>query len=153
MSDIHSFLVNWSIKFLENKDIIRRNIVSVDKNKKGHDFIINYQENTKRFVVVFELTTDIFEKLKDENTGIFLLNSKDNLRFLVTNWKKFSENKSLSLYFVNPFSSTDKAWILHPNIHDKICDASSLELGLNSMADMVERTGKDAFQLKVKSEK
>ena len=49
---------------------------------------------------------------------------------------------------VNSFS--DKAWIISPYIHDKICDKAALEVGLKSMAEMVEIIGLEELNKKVK---
>ena len=46
-------------------------------------------------------------------------------------------HKFLNIYFVNPFSSSDKIWTINLPIHDKVCDKAPLELGLRAMAEMV----------------
>ena len=85
------------------------------------------------------LDDSIFEKIKDDGSfGIIALSNKENTKFLVSNWKTISEHKGLAFYFMNPFSGMDKVWTICPYIHDKICDNSSLELGLKSMMGMVE---------------
>ena len=109
MNDYNSFLVDWSIGFLENKDTIRREIVSIEKNKEGWDFAVNYKDKTKYFIIVPTLENNIFDILKNENYfGIITLNNPANIRFVVSNWKKLADLKFLNIYFVNPFSSSDK---------------------------------------------
>ena len=53
-------------------------------------------------------------------------------------WKRLIDFKFLNIIFVNPFSGFDKKWIVFPYTHHRVCDESSLELGLKSMFDMVE---------------
>jgi hypothetical protein len=139
MDDVNPFLIDWSIRFLENKDIIRKEIVNIEKNKEGFDFAVYYRDKVRYFIVKLILENDIFNKIEgDQYIGFFTLNNLANIRFVVSNWKKFTDFKFLSIYFINPFSSSDKVWIICPFIHDKVCDKSSLELGLKSMAEMVE---------------
>ena len=88
------------------------------------------------------LVNDVFDILKNKGYfGIITLNNIANIRFATGNWKKLIDFKFLKLYFINPFSSSDKVWIICPYVHDKICDKASLELGLKSMAEMVNTIG------------
>lgn len=154
MQNINSFLVDWAIRFLENRDAIRKNIVKVEKSKEGFDFVIHYKDSIKYFFVKENLENDIFNEIKNkESVGIFTLNNKENVKFVVVNWKEYAEMRFLGIYFINPFSNLDKVWILRPYVHDKICDNSSLELGLKSMSDMVETIGKLYLEGKIKSKK
>ena len=156
MDDVNSLLVDWSIRFIENRDIIRREIVNIEKNarkptdnsdsvsgtnfvgKEGFDFVVYYKDKTWHFNVKLALVEDIFTNMKEEDyIGVITLNNATNIKFVVSNWKKLVNFKFLSIYFINPFSSSDKVWIIRPYIHDKICDKASLELGLKSMAEMV----------------
>jgi hypothetical protein len=139
MDDKSPFLTEWCIRFLENKDIIRKEIIGVDKDKDGFDFVIRYKDKTKCFSVLPTLKDDILSKANNEgNFGFFTLNNIENIKFVLSNWKKLSEFKFLNIYFINPFSKSDRVWTLCPYIHERVCDKSSLELGLKSMAEMVE---------------
>lgn len=137
--DINSFLAEWVIKFLENKDAISKKIVAIDKKCKGFDFSVQYKDSIRYFIVKPRIDKEIFNVIK-ANTPLCIisLNNPNNIKFLVNEWKKISEYKALIFYFVNPFSNLDKAWIIMPYVHNRICDNSSLELGLKSMAEMVE---------------
>jgi len=137
--EINLFLADWAIRLLENKDAVKKEIVNVERNCKGFDFCIQYKEKTKYFLVNPILNSSIFEKIKKEDSfGIITLNNPANIKFLTSEWKKLAEYRFLSFYFINPFSNTEKAWIINPHTHNKICDISSLETGLRSMAEMVE---------------
>mgnify|MGYP001315787826 FL=1 len=151
MNNVNSFIVDWSIRFLENKDSIKKEIVNIEKDKGKIDFIINYKDKVNCFIVAPILDYEIFDRIKNESYyGIFTLNNKANIRFVVSNWKKLIAFKFLNIHFINPFSSSDKLWTINPTVHEKICDKSSLELGLEAMAEMVEIIGLEELNNKVK---
>ncbi|MEK6949618.1 MAG: hypothetical protein AABX34_05320 [Nanoarchaeota archaeon] len=152
--EINSFLAGWVIRFLENKDAIRKDIVKIERNCEGFDFCIEYKEKTKYFTVKPILDRSIFEKIKKEGSfGIIALNNAKNIKFLADQWKKAAEYKFLSFYFLNPFSNTEKIWIIYPYTHNMICDSSSLELGLKSMTEMVEPIGIGEIESKIKMQR
>jgi hypothetical protein len=151
MDKVNSYLADWSIKFLENKDAIRKEIIKIEKNISGFDFVIHYKDKVKYFVVSPILGNDIVNKIKaDGYFGIITLNNMANIKFVVSNWEKLAGFKFLNAYFVNPFSSPDKMWAINPYIHDKVCDRSSLELGLKSLAEMVAPLGVEELNNKIK---
>jgi hypothetical protein len=151
MDKVNSFVIDWSIRFLENKDAIKGEIVKVEKGKEGYGFIINYKDQIKYFIVKLILGKGVFDKIKnDKYHGIFTLNNPENIRFVVSNWDRLIGFKFLNIYFVNPFSKSDKSWTLCPYIHYKVCDKSSLETGLKSMAEMVNFLSLEELNNKVK---
>jgi|SRR3989344_4714762 len=150
MEEVH-FLSEWMIKFLENRDSIRKSIVKIEKNE--HGFAVQYKERTRKFWVRLSLDTEFLNGLKEEDLGIITLNNQENTRFVNSNWGKISSFRMLSIYFVNPFSSSDKAWILNPHVHNSICDRSSLLQGLKSMSEMVEPINQDSLKEKLRLKK
>ena len=153
MVNIDSFLIDWCIRFLQNKDSIRKEIINIEKTQQNA-FTIHYKEKVKYFFIASILNNDIFNNLKvDGFTGIFALNNPSNIRFIVTEWKKLIGLKFLNIFFINPFSSTDKVWVINPYIHDRIFDISSLELGLKSMAEMVTPLGIEELSNKIRMPK
>lgn len=149
MDNINSFLVDWSIRFLENKDVIRKEIINIEKGKRN--FSIHYKDKIGRFFVEPVLGDYIFSKIKNEDyIGFITLNNMANIKFVVSNWTKLIKFKFLSVYFINPFSTSDKVWIIRPYIHDRICDKASLELGLRSMAEMVNTINIEEIGRKIK---
>ena len=153
MDSAHSFMVEWTENFLKNKDILTKKIVSIDRNKDGFDLFIKYKDREQYVSVVVELKNldSIINKIN--NTPYFTivaLNSKENFEILLKSWKRLVDFKFLSIIFVNPFSGLDKKWIIFPYTHHRICDESSLELGLKSMFDTVEQIGEDQLIAKIK---
>ena len=57
---VDSFLIDWSVRFLENKDFIQKQIENIKKNKNECNFIIHYKDKVKYFVLKANLDVDIF---------------------------------------------------------------------------------------------
>mgnify|MGYP001583993719 FL=1 len=154
MDSAHSFMVEWTENFLKNKDILTKKIVSIERNKGGFDLFIKYKDREQYVSVVVELKNldSIINKINNNSYfTIVALNSKENFEALLKNWKRLVDFKFLSIMLVNPFSGLDKKWIIFPYTHHKICDESSLELGLKSMFETVEQIGESQLIAKIKS--
>ncbi|MBS3098379.1 hypothetical protein J4209_06315 [Candidatus Woesearchaeota archaeon] len=85
----------------------------------------------------------------EKHISLVIFNSKNNFNAVVDNWKKFINFKYFNIYFVNPFSQLDKKWIIYPHTHNRICEESSLKLGLKSMFEMVEPIGEELASARV----
>lgn len=147
------YLVDWIVDYLKNRDLLFRNIESVERNKEGFEVYIKFKEKEQFFIVkpVIENIDEILSKF-DENRhfGLVLFNTMGNFDILLKNWKKFIRFKNLSIYFVNPFSNLDKKWIIHPYTHENICEKSALEKGLRAMFEMVEPLTEEQIKDKFK---
>ena len=138
----HDFLIDWTINFIKNNDIISKKIKQIENGKDGFDLYIKYKDREQYFIIVPTIT-DIDSIIGKVNTAsgvhfsIVTLNSKENLDIIVKNWNKLINFKFLKIIFVNPFSELDKKWIIFPYTHHKICDESYLENGLRSMFELV----------------
>ena len=64
MDNVNSFVIDWSIRFLENKDSIKGYIVNIEKNKDKFDYIINYNDRKKYFIIKLNLDEEIFKIIK-----------------------------------------------------------------------------------------
>ena len=111
-------------------------------------------QTTNLYITCFgtpKIAKQFSSELKNDGyNGIFTLNNASNINFVVTNWKQLVGFRFLNIYFVNPFSDSDKVWVICPYIHDKICDKSSLEAGLKSMSEMVNPIGSEELNNKIK---
>ena len=151
MDNVNSFLMDWAIRYIENKDAIKKEIVNVERSKEGFDFIVHYKDRVKYFIIMSTLVNYILGRIKNDGAlGVIVLNNLTNIRFVVSEWKRLTDFKFLSIYFINPFSTSDKVWIINPYTHDRICDKASLESGLKSMAEMVEPIGVEELARRVK---
>lgn len=137
----HSYLVDWIIDYLRNKDILLKKIELIEKNKDGFDVYAKFKDKEQFFIVrpVIEEINDVLSKFDEERYfGLVLFNTPGNFDLLVKNWDRFAKFKNLCVYFVNPFSQLDKRWIIYPYTHNNICEKNALEKGLKAMFDMVE---------------
>ena len=153
MESAHSFLVRWTLDFLKNKDILTKKIVSIENNKDGFDMHIKYKDRDQYVIVIPQLNNidALVRKISsDSYFTIVALNSAENFEALLKNWKRFIDFKFLNIIFVNPFSGLDKKWIVFPYTHHRVCDESSLELGLKSMFDMVDPIEEQQLVSKIK---
>ncbi|MEK6984676.1 MAG: hypothetical protein AABX33_08940 [Nanoarchaeota archaeon] len=136
-----SFLVDWAINFIKNKDVILKKIEQIENGKGGFDLYVKYRDREHYFIITPRIVDmePIVQKLNNNfHFSIVTLSSQENFDTLLKNWDRLIGFKFLSLIFVNPFSEQDKKWIVFPYTHHKICDESSLEAGLRSMFNMVE---------------
>lgn len=140
-SKTHSFLVEWTINFLKNKDILAKKIEKIENGKDGFDLYVKYKDREHYLIVEPQLKdfNSIMQKINNNSYfSIVTLNSKENFDVVVKNWNALVGFKFLNIIFVNPFSESDKKWIIFPHTHHKICDEQSLDTGLKSMFGMVE---------------
>ncbi len=135
---IRSFLTKWIVDYVKNRDIIEKKIESIeDKENIVH---VKYKDREQFILVIPYLENfDFLEKFEKQNYYmVVVLNTKENLDQLIKNWARLIGFKFLSVFFVNPWSSLDKKWIIYPYTHNNIADTSSLSTGLKSMFEMVE---------------
>ena len=138
---LHSFLLDWTVNYAKNKDVISKKIENIENGKDGFDLHIKYKDREQYFIIIPMIAdiNTIIQKLKnDVYISIVTLNSEENFHALLKNWGRLIGFKFLNIIFINPFSELDKKWIIFPHTHHKICDEASLETGLKSMFDMVE---------------
>ena len=148
----HPFLVKWTIDFAKNRDIVAKKIEQIENGKNGYDLCIKYKDRKQYFVIAADIVDidSIIQKLNNEDYfSIVTLNSKNNFDVVLKNWSKLVHFKFLNIIFVNPFSETDKKWIIFPYTHQRICDESSLETGLKAMFETVEPIQEDQLMSKI----
>jgi hypothetical protein len=133
-----TYLAEWFVRYTKNRDLLFKKISDI--KEEGNKIIITQKDGTVTHYYVEPFPEDM-EKLAampESQKGIVLYNSKDNFDRLIKSWKKLSETKGLTIYFVNPFSKLDKRWIINPYVHSQISDKQSLETGLSSMYILVD---------------
>lgn len=136
-----SFLLDWTINFIKNKDIISKKIEKIENGKDGFDLYVKYKDREQYFIIAASIADidSIVQRLNSNSYfSIVTFNSKENFDIIIKNWSRLIGFKFLNIIFVNPFSDMDKKWIVFPHTHHKICDESSLENGLKAMFEMVE---------------
>jgi hypothetical protein len=147
MQNIVSYMTEWIIHYLRNKDIVAKNIISIDIVSDG--LLVKYK-NSEQFYKLLPSIVDcneIIQKIKEHlNLALVLLNSRDNFQIITQNWKRFIDFPQFTILFINPFSQLDTKWIINPYIHNKICDNASLLTGLKSIFGTVEPISEDQFK-------
>lgn len=130
-------LKEWLILFIQHKDIFQKKIVKIEE-KEGV-VVVEYKDYLHYFAILPNITNIIFlDSYKDKHISIIAYNTKDNLNTLISEWPKLAEFSMLSVYFVNPYSNTDKKWIIYPFTHHRISEKGSLKLGLQTLFESVE---------------
>lgn len=134
MEKPETLLKEWALNFLKNKDIIAKNIVSIDEKPGSGEFTVKFRQKDVRYLVRRELTAELLESLENsQHIGIFTYHTRNNFRILLEKWNELSILKNLTLYFVNPFLLAENKWIIQPYVHSRIADSVSLKAGLETM--------------------
>lgn len=134
---IVKFLREWTVSYVKHRDMIAKNIVNIKEEQDR--VVVKFKDKEQVFLIRPIVNDSLVEEIeKDKNIGIVMLNSKENLDFLIKKWSKLIKFEKLTLFFINPFSELEKKWFISPYIHNKICDKDSLNLGLKTMFETVE---------------
>lgn len=134
----HSFLTKWITDYVKNRDLIEKKIEGIEH--KDNLIHIKYKDRSQ-YILIMPFLQDLsfLEKFEKQNYYmIVVFNTKENLDRLVESWKQLIGFRFLCIFFVNPWSSMDKRWMIYPYTHHQIADEGSLKIGLKSMFDMVE---------------
>ena len=148
----YSFLVDRTINFIKNKDVVAKKIEKIENGKDGFELYVKYKDREQFFIIAPNVKNidSLIQKMNNNSYfSIVTLNSKENFNIILKNWSKLISFKFLNIIFINPFSNADKKWIIFPHTHHKICDESSLETGLNSMFSMVEPIEEEQLTAKI----
>lgn len=133
MTDQINSLLEWTIFFVKNKDIMKREIKDYKILKNYVDF--EYKDRKHTYYMYPELNDEAITVSEKGITTIVCLNKKDNLNFVVKNWDKLTKNKTFSMVFVHPTSN--QRWIIYPYTHNSVTEKSSLKSGLQSLAEQI----------------
>ena len=151
VNKVIEFLKEWCFNYIRNKDLILGRIVTIDK--KEDYLFVKYKDKDQVFLIVPEIKNineDIVRLGEFSKAGaattLVLLNTRENLDLVVSNWAKLINDLKFSIYFVNPFSSLDKVLSIFPRTHDLVTEKASLKIGLEALALNVEQFTKEDFK-------
>jgi len=133
------FLKDWSFHYIKSRDVIKKEIIEIKQEKDR--LLVEYKNRVHTYHIVpfiKNLNTILDNLKKDQYYSIITFNSKPNLNMVISHWELMIKFQNLNVFFVNPFSSTDKKWIIHPHIHNRVCEKPALEKGLRALFDGVE---------------
>ena len=153
MDKIRDFLAEWIELYVKNKNVMLKNLESIEVVR--NEVRVKYKDKEHLFIIEPVITEFGFfiDKLKeapDSYISLVIFNSKENLKKIIEKWGILKKFKFFSVFFVNPFSQTDKKWIIYPYTHSKISDDESLELGLKTMSETVEPVTEEGVKKKIK---
>lgn len=126
--------MEWTVNYVKNKDLTFKKLVKFEEHLSKEYIDFQFKDKLVTHYVVEDLKDDILDKVKShEQKAVTCLNSEQNFRFLIKNWKKISELKNLTFVFVN-LKIGDK-WVINPHTHSMIADPATIESGLRTMFD------------------
>ena len=131
MEKATQFLMDWAREFIKNKNLIAKNLNAIEE--KGSELLVKYRDR-EQVVLIRPVLQSFYDALK-----YFAADEDMHLAVVTFNTPEAS----------NPFSQTDKKWIIYPYTHSKICDEDSLEMGLRSMFETVDRISKEEIPIRV----
>ena len=90
MESLNSYLAEWCITFLKNRDLVFRKIASIETQPGESDFAVNYKDGKKQNFFVIEELSNISQFLSklghDSYFSIVTINSEKNFRLLLEKW-------------------------------------------------------------------
>src|SRR3989339_507155 len=131
--EIHRALLDWAEVYFKSRDAMARKIQELVRRE--NDILIKYKDNREEVIYAFP---DLSGATPKKNSSIITLNNPHNMDVICNQWDQYAAVKELRIYFINPFSTLEKKWVLAPSIHAKICDPSSLRTGLKALSENIE---------------
>ena len=133
MTDEINSLLEWTIFYVKNKDIIRKEIKDYKILKNYIDF--DYGNRKHTYYMQPTLDEETIKLSENGITTIVCLNKKENLNFIVSNWDKLTKNKTFSIIFTHP--KLNQRWIIYPYTHNSVTEKASLKLGLQTLFEQI----------------
>lgn len=147
LDKISQFLFDWTFHFIKNKDIILRKIVNIEEYMNQDYIFVEYKDKRMVYLVVpfikdFDKTWNDLQEFKKKTESdascIVMFNNKENLDKMVEKWSIVDKDPKFQLVFTNPFSMTEKRWIVIPFTHSRISEPSALKSGLKALFSTVD---------------
>lgn len=112
--------VEWTEIFLKNKDLLKREIVSIET--KADTLLIHKKHKDKTWdEIAYALgDTAITQTLTDKKTWIVLSDTKESVEHVIERWDTLKAKQDLTILFVN--LRTDTKWAVNPFTHAKIAE-------------------------------
>ena len=127
-------LKKWTIAYVKHRDLTLKRIKTIDEDDKNNAVKVHFKDKTNIHFILDSLDANVFNLIKNvDQKTVVCLNKEDNFKFLIKEWKKFSEIKNFTIIFVN--LQNDDKWLINPHVHSMIADPASLEIGLRAMFD------------------
>jgi len=152
------YLAEWVARFVKNKDLIVKNILEISQKE---EIVIAKLKDGKEHIYLIEPFLDnsnlisSLDRLKGhDNCSLAVYNTKEAFDAVIKSWEKLAKFKRhFSIYFINPFSKTEKRWTLYPMTHDLVTEGAGLKAGLLSLFSTVDSTTKEEIERVLKDDK
>ena len=148
MDKTAQFLFEWAFQFIKNKDVVLRKIVNIEEYINQSYILVEYKDKRMVYFVApyikdFDKTWEELQeaKKKTESTDscIITFNNKENFDQIIRKWNLLDKDPKLQVVFTNPFSMTEKRWIVIPYTHSRISEPSALKTGLKTLFSTVDQ--------------
>lgn len=80
---------------------------------------------------------------------LVMFNIQETLDQLIEVWPKLIQHHNLRVVMVNPFSKTERRWVICPAVHHTFTDPAALEKGLKALFKTVEPLTKEKALKKI----
>lgn len=134
-------LKEWLVNYIKNRDILLKQIASIDEKNKEWDLVVKTKAGVERYYIIMpEIGNfgEIEKRLCDEAITLVVFNTRKNLDAVIENWKKIVSLPNFSILFVNPESELEKKWLVFPHTHEKVTEKESFVRGLKALYQTVE---------------
>jgi len=134
-------LKEWLVHYIKNRDILLKQIDSVNEKDKEWDVVVKTKAGGERYYLIIpelENLDEIAKKLDDKTITLIVLNKKKNLDILIENWSKITHHPKFCIVFANPKSELEKKWLVFPHTHEKVTEKASLTRGLKTLFQTVD---------------
>lgn len=141
--EIKTIIREWFVLHIKHRDIFSKSINDVQFDKNDFDVIFSTVSGERSALIVPKLDAtsadeSFISKISSGFVYLVVLNTHENINFLIKIWESLIKNPSLYLFVANPYSLSDKSWIVIPAIHNAVADKSKLKQGLLALAQNVE---------------
>ncbi len=147
------YLAEWMLRFLKNKDLLLRRTTDITHQTEEGMIIASMKDGTKHayLLIPFMENSDVSTALKTlspyEACSLVLYNTRKNFDVMLSNWKKLAGfRRNFSLNFINPFSRTEKRWVVYPSTHELVTDKPKLRQSLKVLFSKVEPLTEDELE-------
>ena len=131
-------LKQWTIDYIRSRDAAFQQIAEIITDSKEADIVIVHHDGKKKyFLVANEFGTDLLARNITPVT-LVVLNTRANLGRVIGCWKQLTDRNGLTLFFVNPNSSTENKWSVNPAVHARVTEERALKSGLETLFLTVE---------------
>lgn len=152
MDKLQSYLIEWLVRYIKNRDLILGQIKGVDEQENR--VLVKYEDKEQIYIVEPFLNdlSKIIEFKEYEFITVVVYNTRENFDFVCENWDKLANfKKHFNIIFVNPFSNLDKKWSIYPCTHNMISERASLKKGLETLYNNVEEISKEKLRKIIES--